>query len=505
MLKQSLAQKQLQKLSPQQIQLMKLLQVPTVALEQRIKEELEANPALEEGSELNDDPLEAPQQDIDSSETPSEYEDSEEFEADPNDNLNDYLDEILADEDSSYNYESRFNSTGEDNQKTIPIPLEYTFQEHLERQLGMIDFDSEIHFLIAKQIIGSIDEDGYLRREPIAIVDDLAFTQNVIVSEDQVLDILAKIQQFDPPGIAARSLQECLILQINARLNKHGDLIADDQRPLYHKARLLLQDHFPHFIKKHYHKLTTLLGTDDEGLKEIIDIILKLNPKPAGAFVTGSRSMTHYIVPDFIVENKDGELDLILNSRNAPELHVSDAYKEMLKAYKDNTGKQNDAYVFVKNKVDAAKWFIDAIKQRQNTMYRTMYALLQLQKEYFVTGDPKKIRPMILKDIADMTGLDISTVSRVANSKYVQSEFGTKLLKEFFNEAMQTESGEEVSTIEVKQFLSEIIGKEDKRKPLSDDALKDLLHEKGYQIARRTVAKYREQLNIPVARLRKEL
>lgn len=508
MLKQNLSHKMLQKLSPQQIQLMKLLQIPTATLEQRVKEELEANPALEEGEERDEqtDIIKGASEDNgdgDGSEQ-EEYSRDEEFE------LDDYLTEYIEDDPSSYKLKVN-NYSPDEEEKTIPIPVEDTFHEYLEHQLGLVDLKDEREEKIAKQIIGSIDDDGYLRREPIAIIDDLMFSQNVFATEEEINRLLGVIQNFEPSGTGARDLQECLLLQLNSKLEQ-DEYLTDDSKVSIHLAIRLLRDYFDEFTKKHYQKLTRHLGVIELDLKYAIEEILKLNPKPASGHTGGNSRNTHYIVPDFIIVNRDGELDLTLNSKNAPDLRINEQYKDMLKSYKVNkrtkanaVKKQKEAVMFIKQKIDSAKWFIDAIRQRQQTMYKTMYSIMQYQYDFFLTGDQKKLRPMILKDIADITGLDISTVSRVANSKFVQTEFGTKRLKDFFSESLQTKSGEEVSTLEVKKILTDIIDDENKRKPLSDEKLKNILRDKGYNIARRTVAKYREQLNIPVARLRKEL
>ena len=512
MLKQNLSQKMLQKLSPQQIQLMKLLQIPTATLDQRIKEELEANPALEEGEEQDDSELENRVEEVGYKEETSDKEEEvpepsndEEFE------LDDYLTEYIEDDPSSYKLRVN-NYSADEEDKSMPIPVENTFHEYLEQQLGMLDLDGERQVKIVQQIIGSIDDDGYLRREPSAIVDDLVFAQNVTTNEEEVKQLLKKIQNFDPPGVGATDLRECLLLQLKKK-DQEDNYRLENHRSLQLAIRII-DEYFDEFSKKHYQKLQRYLGITEQELKYAIEEILKLNPKPASGYIGNSSRTTHYIVPDFIIVNKNGELDLSLNSRNAPDLRINDHYKDMLKSYKSlgRTKKnskankqQKEAVLFIKQKIDSAKWFIDAIRQRQQTMYKTMYSIMQYQYDYFLTGDQKKLRPMILKDIAEITGLDISTVSRVANSKFAQTEFGTKRLKDFFSESLQTSSGEEVSTLEVKKILTDIIEDENKRKPLSDEKLKNMLREKGYNIARRTVAKYREQLNIPVARLRREL
>jgi RNA polymerase sigma-54 factor len=502
MLKQRLSQKQLQKLSPQQIQLMKLLQIPTANLEQRIKEELEANPALEEGSAQDEFAELSNADDEDYAETNEDkYE------------LDDYLNDYIEDDPSSYKLKVN-NYSSEDEDKNIPIAVEQSFYDHLERQLGLLDMEDEKTEAIAHQIIGSIDEDGYLRRELNAIIDDLMFSQNIFTTEEEIMEVLKKVQKFDPPGIGARDLKECLLIQLKqkAALDDEEDYLDFEERATLDLAIKIIKSYFDEFTKKHYQKLVSKLDIEEHTLKLAIEEIIKLNPKPASGFSSGNSSRnTQYVVPDFIVSNRDGELELSLNTRNAPDLRVNDQYQDMLRTYKQQKSgkrapkKDREAVLFIKNKIDSARWFIDAIRQRQDTMYRSMYAILQYQYDYFLTGDARHLKPMILKDIADITGLDISTISRVANSKFVQTEFGTKRLKEFFSESLSTEEGEEVSTLEVKKILEEIISAENKRKPLSDQKLQSALQEKGYKIARRTVAKYREQLNIPVARLRKEL
>ena len=503
-------------LSPQQIQLMKLLQLPTTALEQRIQEEMEVNPVLEAGDEYEDPyNTEDPQTDSESEKDESVDDATDDFREEEEVPLreDDYeLDEYLeryAEDDSSYlpKGESR---NADDDEKTVPIALENSFHEFLEEQLGLLDFKTEREILIAKQIIGSIDEDGYLRRAPINICDDIMFLQNIHTDEAEVVSILEKIQRFDPPGIGARTLQECLLIQIRQKLeNESSD--PEIVKNLRIAARLIF-DLFDEFTKKHYQKMQKHLNLTEEKLKDVLDEILKLNPKPASAHVSVRERNMQYVVPDFSIEMKEGNrLELSVDSRNVPDLRISEHYREMLKSYKNHRNKntsvkmQREAVMFIKQKIDSAKWFIDAIRQREQTMFKTMYAIMTYQQEFFMTGDDKRLKPMILKDIADVTGLDISTVSRVANSKYVQTEFGTKRLKDFFSESLQTSEGDEVSTLEVKKILTDIIKVESNRKPFSDEKLKSMLQDKGYNIARRTVAKYREQLNIPVARLRKSL
>lgn len=498
MIRQQLSQKLLQKLSPQQIQLMKLLQIPTVSLEQRIKEELESNPALEEPDNYNES--ESTNQEEKAAESENEKEDDYE--------LDDYLNDYIEDDPVSYH---STESSNEQREKNLPAVVANTFHDYLEQQLGMLNLDSEVHRIIASQIIGSIDDAGYLRRDVTSLIDDILFAYNVEVSPRQVSDVLAMIQRFDPPGVGARDLRETLIIQLQQRQQQAEDAEDKELIAALKLALLILTKHFEAFSKKHFSKLQRQLEISEDQLKESLDEILKLNPKPASGYTSQFDTQTQTIIPDFLVTNRDGVLELTMDVRNAPDLRINDQYVDMLKSYqtkKENhlTNKESkEAILFIKQKIDSAKWFIDAIKQRQHTLKQTMYAIMQFQKEFFLTGDATKLKPMILRDIAEITGLDISTVSRVASSKFVQTEFGTKRLKDFFSESIVNTEGEEVSTQEVKSILGEIIGKENKRKPLSDEKLRQMLEEKGYSIARRTVAKYREQLNIPVARLRKEL
>src|SRR6478609_3467072 len=492
-LSQSLQQKLLQKLSPQQIQLMKLLQVPTAHLEERIKEELEENPALEQTEEDHDDQFDTEQNDEFNSDDEFETEGSEE------EYENFDLSEYVADDDGEIaEYKTRDDNYPEaEENKTIPYKIETSFHEHLQEHLGMLKLDDQ-QKKISEQIVGSIDDDGYLRRETAAIVDDLAFRQNIDSNEAEVEQVIRMIQHFDPPGVAARNLQECLLLQLDRmqRDNKSVDLAIE-----------VLTMYFDEFTKKHYDKIQRGLNIGDEELKQVINQIIRLNPKPGGNLSDMNKAES-YVIPDFFIYNNGGMLELTLNSKNAPDLRISEGYREMLRDYEKGSKKdkrQKEAVLFIKQKIDAAKWFIDAIKQRQHTLLSTMQTIMDYQHEFFLTGDETTLRPMILKDIAERTGLDISTVSRVANSKFVQTEFGTYRLKFFFSESLSTESGEEVSTREVKKILSNLIEAESKKHPLSDEHLTEMLQQKGYNIARRTVAKYREQLNIPVARLRKEL
>ena len=496
MLKQRLQQKLLQKLSPQQIQLMKLLQLPTVLLEQRIKEEIEENPALEEGDDEFDEMDSKQDEEFDDFETDPDTKDFDEPEHDP-DNEFDISDYIDDDEIPGYKLAAN-NTSADDEHKEIPISSSFSFQEHLLSQLGLREL-TEQEALIATHIIGNIDDAGYLQRDIHSLIDDLAFSLNIKTDFKEVLGLLRVVQEFDPPGVGARDLQECLLLQI--RRKKNGSKSIDD-------ASVLLEKNFNDFTKKHYQKIQKKHNLSDEELKAAIDEVLKLNPKPGNTITEAGRS-AQYVVPDFILTTFDGDFELTLNSRNAPELRVSRTYADMLETMHEQKGKSNprqkEAMMFVKQKLDGAKWFIDAIRQRQNTLLVTMEAILNFQKEYFLTGDETKLRPMILKDIADIVQLDISTISRVANSKYVQTPYGTFLLKTLFSESLQNEDGEEVSTREVKKILQDCIGAEDKSRPVTDEQLTKILKDKGYNIARRTVAKYREQLNIPVARLRKEL
>ena len=486
MLKQYLQLKLSQKLSPQQIQLMKLIQLPTQAFEQRLKQELEENPALESGKETDD--YEDPFDDFDN--TQSDYEEHETIGEDIN------VDEYLSDDEiPSYRTQSN-NYSSDDEDRNIPYAAGTSFNQHLISQLNTFIL-SEEEQEIAEFLVGSVDESGYIRREIPEIVDDLAFTQNIFTTEEQVEKILKLVQELDPAGVAARNLQECLSIQLHRK----------EKTPDVELAIQIIDSAFEQFSKKHYKKLLQKFDITEMQLKDAIDEIEHLNPKPGGSYSSNTKIVEH-IVPDFAIRIVDGELELTLNGRNAPELHVSKEYNNMLKGYKESKEKsksQKDAVLFIKQKLDAAKWFIEAIKQRQQTLFVTMSAIMHYQKEYFLTGDERKLRPMILKDIADEIDMDVSTVSRVANSKYVDTPYGTKLIKDFFSESMKNDQGEDVSTREIKKILETVIEEENKRKPLTDDALAKILKEKGYPIARRTVAKYREQLDIPVARLRKKI
>jgi len=490
-LQQHLHQKLLQKLSPQQIQLMKLLQLPTVQIEERIKEELEENPALELREEDGDGELK------------DEFETTTDNDQDPDGSEEEYEDidisEYVRDEDDDVpDYKTREDFSPEMDEKGfLPNRVEVSFHESMIHQLGVLKLDP-VEQTIAEQVIGSLDDDGYLRREITSIMDDLAFRQNLDVNEQQIESVIKQVQQFDPAGVGARDLQECLLLQL-IRKEDDGEEVSI--------AKHIIASYFEEFSKKHYERIQKSLQLSDETLRTVIQQIIRLNPRP-GMQIAELNPAEQYIVPDFFVFNNNGSLELTLNSRNAPDLRVSEEYKEMLKGYEKSEKtdrRQKEAVLFIKQKLDAAKWFIDAIKQRQDTLMQTMHEIMTYQESFFLTGDETELRPMILKDIAEVTALDISTISRVANSKFVQTEFGTFRLKYFFSEGLQTESGEEVSTREVKKILADIIESEEKKNPLSDEALTEMLLEKGYNIARRTVAKYREQLNIPVARLRKNV
>ena len=481
MLKQFLNFKLSQKLSPQQIQLMKLIQLPTQAFEQRISQEMNENPALEKGKE-----------------------EASEFDQDINDDYQETIDEapeinideyLIDDQTPSYKLNAN-NYSADDQQTHMPYAAGQSFTQHLMQQLNTYRLE-ESEKEIAKFLVGSVDESGYIRREIADIVDDLAFTQNVYTEETAVESVLEKVQELDPAGVGARDLQECLLLQLKRK----------EQNQKVVLAYSILDETFDQFSKKHYKKLLQKFSVSEDQLRDAIAEIESLNPKPGGAISSSTRMVAH-VVPDFAITIVEGSLELTLNGRNAPELHVSRDYSNMLKGYKESKDKsksQKEAVLFIKQKLDAAKWFIDAIKQRQQTLFVTMNAIMHRQEAYFLSGDQRKLKPMILKDIADTIGMDISTVSRVANSKYVDTPYGTKLIKEFFSESMKNDQGEDVSTKEIKKILEITISEEDKRKPLTDDKLAQILKEKGYPIARRTVAKYREQLELSVARLRKEL
>ncbi len=483
MLKQSLQYKLLQKLSPQQIQLMKLIQLPTQAFEQKVKQEIEENPALDSGKDAGDD--------VDN-DLQNEYDDAgtETIETDVN------IDEYLSDDETpSYKLQSN-NYSSDDDEKNIPYAAGTSFNQFLKSQLNTFRLEEDER-QIAEFLVGSIDNSGYIRRPLEDIVDDLAFSENIFTEEKEVKKMLGYVQQLDPAGVGAQSLEDCLLIQLKRKSEKSSRNL----------AILILEKSFDHFVKKHYKKLIQKFDITEEELKGAIHEISKLNPKPGGSYSSNSK-IVEQIVPDFSIRIVEGKLDLTLNSRNAPELHISYEYNNMLKGYaasKDKSKSQKDAVLFIKQKLDAAKWFIDAIKQRQQTLLLTMNAIMHRQEAYFLTGDERKLKPMILKDIADKIHMDVSTVSRVANSKYVDTPYGTKLIKEFFSESMKNDQGEDISTREIKKILQTIIEVENKKKPLTDDKLSVLLKEKGYLIARRTVAKYREQLNIPVARLRKEI
>ena len=482
MLKQQLQQKLQQKLSPAQIQVIKMLEVPTLELEERIRQEIEENPALEEGAETNDDEFD------------------EDFNNEDGGNNDDFdIDDYVADDDIP-DYKLKVNNSSKDDKhEDIPFSAGMTFHENLMDQLGLLQLSEHEHQL-AEYVIGNIDEEGYLRRTPESMVDDIVFQSGIQTTDDEMYRVVSLIQKFDPAGVGATTLQECLVLQLERKT----------QTTEIKQAIKIIVDYFEEFSKKHYDKITKAINIDEEQLKKIIAEIVKLNPKPSNSWGGNilEKSMST-IVPDFILENDENQLTVHLNNSNIPELRVNNTYNEMFQDYasnkKNQTREMKDAVMFVKQKIDAARWFIDAIKQRQQTLLTTMMAIVNFQKEFFIEGDDTYLRPMILKDIADITGYDISTISRVSNSKYIQTEFGIFPVKYFFSESMTNDSGEEVSTREIKKILQDCIDNEDKRKPLNDDALAEVLKEKGYLIARRTVAKYREQLNIAVARLRKEI
>ena len=486
MLKQSLQQKLLQKLSPQQIQLMKLLQVPTLELEARIKQELEANPALEEGAEREE------LDDLDNSQEETS-EALEEFD----------FEEYLDDETPDYQLTAR-NQGADVEDKDIPLGSGTTFRELLAAQLALLE-SSPATRALAEHLIGHLDDDGYLRRDLESIVNDLAFTQGIEVEKESLEDALDIVQSLDPAGVGARDLKECLLLQVSRKQDEKDN---DDLRQVsLARAAVILTAHYDAFVKKHFAKMQLALDLGEDELRDAMEELTRLNPKPGNSGSESSRTI-HHVIPDFLLAVEGEDMALQLNGRNAPDLRISPSYKEMMDTYAQG-GKQDkatkEALSFVKQKVDAAKWFVDAIAQRQNTLMKTMRAILDHQQAYFLSGDEVDLKPMILKDIAERIGMDISTVSRVANSKYVQTPYGTLSLKSFFSEGLSTDSGEEVSSREVKKILEEAIAEENKKKPLSDEKLGVLLNAKGYNIARRTVAKYREQLSIPVARLRKEL
>lgn len=482
MLKQQLQFKLSQKLSPQQIQLMRLIQLPLQSLEQQVLREIEENPALASGkeSDTEQEEFDTPEQDT-----------GEIIEADDID-----IDAYLSDDEiPEYRLRAQ-NYSADDEDKHVPYAAGVSFHQQLMAQLDTFTF-TEQEYRIAAFLVGSIDTSGYIRRELIDIVDDLAFTENIYTDAQEVRKVLDAVQQLDPPGVGALDLRECLLIQLKRKTPTEA---------ITH-AVALLEKQFNAFSKKHFSKIKTRLKIDDEQLKDCMYEIEKLNPKPGAAYSSDTK-MNAQIVPDFTIQLLDGQLNLILNGRNAPELHVSSEYRNMLSGYKEAKQKskeQQKAVQFIKQKLDAAQWFIDAIKQRQHTLHETMKTIMEFQQDYFLTGDEQQLKPMILKDIADRIGMDISTVSRVANSKYVDTPYGTKLVKWFFSEGITNTAGEDISTIEVKKALGDVIAAEDKSNPLTDEQLMNLLHEKGYPIARRTVAKYREMIGAPVARLRKEL
>lgn len=480
MLKQQLQLKLSQKLSPQQIQLMKLIQLPTLAFEERLKQEIEENPALEQGKE--------------SVETDELYEDQDEpWDEQENETLD--LEDYLSDDDVPDYKTTDSNYPEESKDHQIPYAAGTSFHQHLISQLGTFEV-SESTYLIAEYLIGSLDESGYLRRPEEDLIDDMAFHMNLMVAPEELIDSLQIVQQLDPAGVGARNIAECLRLQLERQS-------ASEARDL---AMAIIRDSFDLFSKKHFEKLQTKHKSSEELLKEALTKIEKLNPKPGASFANQSKTNT-YIIPDFTIRIEEDQIDVLLNARNAPELHVSKAYQELIRTYQEGkpSKEQKETVQFVKQKLDSAKWFIDAIKQRQNTLLITMNAIVQHQRSYFLSGDERDIQPMILKDIAEAIGMDVSTVSRVANSKYADTPYGTKLLKTFFSDAMTNEDGETVSTRQIKSLVRDLIDAEDKKAPLTDDQIGKVLKEKGFKVARRTVAKYREQLDLPVARLRRSL
>jgi len=480
MLKQQLQIKLSQKLSPQQIKLMKLIQLSTLDLEQKIEAEMGENPALESGAEV-----------VKSDNQENDFEENTKIETDEID-----IDQYLSDDEiPSYRLYSNNYSSG-DEERSVPLSGGISFHQSLLQQMGNLILNED-EMLIAEFLIGSIDDSGYIRRSDDELIDDLAFTQNIFTDKNQLNKVIRSVQSLDPPGVGARSLKECLQLQLEKKKKDRPEVV---------HALKIIKDEFDHFSHKHYTKLQDRVGITQEELKVALELIGKLNPKPGGAL--SSTIQNTHVVPDFILTLEDGRIEVKLNRRNAPQLKVSNAYKDMLEGYQEGNKKsktQQDAVQFIKQKLDAAKWFIDAIQQRHQTLTLTINAIVAHQKEYFLSGDERKLKPMILKDIADKVDMDISTISRVANSKYIDTPYGVKLLKTFFSEGLKNEEGEDVSSIEIKNILSQLIAEENKKKPLTDEVLSKLMKEKGYIVARRTITKYREQLDIPVARLRKEL
>lgn len=489
MIKQTLSHKLLQTLSPQQIKLMKLIQLPTLELEQEIKKEIEENPALEEGAERIEVRSEEDTQREEIHNEETEFIDAKEI------NIDEYLSD---DEVPQYKLYANNNKSTEDDDKVIPFAVAHSFYEFLEDQITLLSFNEQDEAL-AKYLIGSINSNGYLRRDLEEIVDDLAFNMNIMVEESKLEDILSRIQQLDPAGVGARNLQECLLIQLRRKSESTERDLAID----------IIENDFDAFSKKHFSKLQSKYNCPESELKKAISLIAKLNPKPGNSHSSTGLRSHQQIVPDFEIKIVENEIELLINGRNIPDLKVNRQYVNMIEDFNSQKQKQNkatkEAALFAKQKLDSAKWFIDALKQRHNTLQITMTKILEIQKEYFMTGDESKIKPMILKDIAEEIQMDISTVSRVANSKYIATPYGTKLVKEFFSESMTNSEGEEVSTIEIKKALQDIVDKEDKKKPLTDEKLAKMLKEIGYPIARRTIAKYREQLKIPVARMRKKI
>ncbi len=498
MLNQKLQQRLQQKLSPQQVLVLRLLQEPVLSFEQRIKQEIEENPALDESADQDHEQDDYSEEQTLDSIVSDEDELRDDISDGPELNNEFSIEDYLEDEDAPGNRLIPSYNRPDEGNREHPVISSISYQDFLLAQLGLSRCTDQ-EFIMASTIIGNLDDAGYLRREEAALIDDLAFNQNINATPDEIEEMVKLVQSFDPPGIGARNLHECLLLQLDR---------VSEMTPAVELATLIIRDHFDEFSKRRFDKLINRLKINEEDLKAAIQEIQKLNPKPGGNIPETTR-LEEYIIPDFIITNLDGELELTLNSRNAPELIVNRQYQDMLQAYvrKRNkvTNTEKEAISFIKQKLDSARGFIDAIKQRQETLFKTMSSIMEYQQEYFLTGDETTLRPMILKDIAEIVSLDISTISRVANSKYVQTPFGTFLLKSFFSESMQNVKGEEVSTREIKKILQDIIIEENKNTPYTDDQLVDLLKGKGYNIARRTISKYRKQLNIPSARLRVEL
>ena len=470
MLKQGLELKQTQKLSPLQIQTIKLIELPIQELEQRIRKEIEENPVLDEEQPAETEPDEVPRE-----VSLSEYKEDDSI--------------------PSYRLRSDNYNVKDERPQYSTFSVKESFTQSLQEQLGYRNL-TEHQYLVGSFIIGSLDDDGYLRRSIDSIVDDLSFRANVETDEAEVLQMLKIVQEFEPAGVGARDLRECLLLQIkNMKKTPETEI-----------AVKILQNHFSEFSNKHYQKIINRMGITEQELKAAMAKILKLNPSPGGQIDDSYNDQAQQIVPDFLLEYRDGELLLSMPRFSIPELKVNRKYADLLlEAANSSEREKKEAAAFVKKKLDSAKWFVEAIKQRHNTLSHTMQAIVDYQREYFMDGEETHLKPMVLKDIAEKTGFDISTISRVVNSKYIETHFGIFSLKYFFSEGLENQEGEEVSTRELKKVLQECVDTENKRKPLTDDELVDIMSEKGYKVARRTIAKYRDQLGIPKARLRKEL